>query len=180
MLLKADDGLVEGNLVDGSTIAGIVLAPEPLYWNEADYAHHVVIRNNTVRTTGYQSTGPWMNQAAGIAITGEGAGIGHDDIVVENNRVEDMPGAAVQIDHAQRVVVRGNTFVRPNQSNCLNGKDHGVKQKSVISLNLCRDIRLEGNTVSGRGPFGDVLVSVSPTARNVQGQDSGVTVMKAR
>ena len=180
MLLKADHGLVEGNLVDGSTIAGIVLAPETLYWNEADFAHHVTIRHNTVRYTGYQSTGPWMNQAAGIAITGEGAGIGHEDIVVENNTVEDMPGAAVQIDHAQRVVVRGNKFIRPNQSDCLNGKNHGVNQKAVISLNLCRGIRLEGNSVSGRGPFGAELVSLSPTAENVQGQDSGVSVVGSK
>ena len=74
LLLKADDGLVEGNTIDGSTIAGIVLSPE-FWWNEADYSHNVTVRHNTIRHTGYATSGPLTGQAGGLTITAEGDSI---------------------------------------------------------------------------------------------------------
>ncbi|MBF0443392.1 MAG: hypothetical protein HQK54_15905 [Oligoflexales bacterium] len=44
MLLKANDGLVENNTVEGSTMPGISETPE-YWWNESDYSHNVIIRN---------------------------------------------------------------------------------------------------------------------------------------
>ncbi len=175
MLLKADNGLVEGNIVDGSTISGIAIAPEPLYWNEADYTHHLIVRGNTIRHTGYATTGPWMNQAAGLSLTGEGKGLGHQDIRIEDNTFEDIRGANLQIDHAQGVVVTGNHFVRPNQFPCRNGADHGVDPDSVISLSLCRDVVLERNTIKDPGPYCKSPVAVSATAEKVSGITDGVT-----
>ena len=69
MLLKADDGLVENNRIDGSTIAGIVLAPE-LWWNEACYSRNVTLRGNAVRHVGYAAVGPWTDQAGAITLLG--------------------------------------------------------------------------------------------------------------
>ena len=48
MVLKSDDGLVENNLVDGSTMTGILMTPE-FWWGEAGYNHNVIVRGNTIR-----------------------------------------------------------------------------------------------------------------------------------
>ena len=68
MLLKADNRLVQGNLVDGSTIAGIVVSPEVP--DEAGYSHHVRIIGNTLRNSGYATTGSWAPCAAALTIYG--------------------------------------------------------------------------------------------------------------
>lgn len=99
MLLKADDGLVSGNSISGSTIAGIVVAPE-LKWNEGGYAVNVRIENNVIRNTGYSTYGGSDWQRSGIAITGE-SGVGNDLITLLNN---DLGGLALIIDHTARVV----------------------------------------------------------------------------
>ncbi len=69
MLLKADNGLVEGNTVDGSTIAGIVIAPE-IWWNEAGYSRNVIVRKNVIRNTGYAAVGSSDYQAGALTVTG--------------------------------------------------------------------------------------------------------------
>ena len=56
MLLKADDGLVEHNLVEDSTIAGIVISPES-DGNEAGYAHNVIVRAIQCGTRATPKTG---------------------------------------------------------------------------------------------------------------------------
>ena len=47
ILIKADDGIIEGNEVDGSTIAGLVISPE-YYWNEAGYSRNVTCAEQRV------------------------------------------------------------------------------------------------------------------------------------
>jgi hypothetical protein len=67
LLLLADDGIVEGNIIDGSTVAGIGLGPQ-FYWSASGYNHNLIIRNNTIRNVGY-----WNGATAAIVITPDGA-----------------------------------------------------------------------------------------------------------
>ena len=110
MLLTASDGLVEGNTVDGSTMAGIALCPE-LYWMQSDFARNVVIRGNTVRNTGYAMLGPWSGQLGGILVTAEiESGRPQRGITIEGNRIEGIYGPGIVVRHAADVTLRGNTF----------------------------------------------------------------------
>ena len=176
MLLKADDGLVEGNIVEGSTIAGIVLAPE-LWWNEACYSRNVVLRGNTVRRVGYATVGPWTGQAGAITVLGEGKGAGrpgHRRLVIENNTIADCDGVNLLVTSAQDVRVAGNRFVRPMTRPTRRGADHGLDTGALVWLGDCRDVRFEGNTVVEAGPCLHTLVGAAPTAEDVSGLPEGI------
>ncbi len=177
LLIKADNGLIENNTIDGSTIAALVIAPE-FWWSEACYSRNLIIRNNTFRHCGYATAGPWTNQAATVSILGEGndKGIaqGHQHITIENNTFEDNDGANLLINGAQDVQVLRNHFLRPQQHPSLRGIDHKVDPAVLISLSNCDNVTVKDNTVSTPGRAHKSLIQTVPSAINVTGLDNGV------
>ena len=168
MLLKAENGLIEGNTIDGSTMSGIVLTPE-FWWNEASYSRNITIRNNTVRHVAYAPEQP----GAVVIATTEGqpvAGCGHQHILVEDNRFENLDGVNLLISSACDVIVRRNSFVHPQQ-HAAKGEHAG----SLVFVTEAQDVRFENNTASGIGPFNEVLIQSTPTAR-VEGADRGIAI----
>lgn len=152
MLLKADAGLVESNIVSGSTIAGIVLATEPDYWSEACYSRDVVVRGNIVRRTGTFSVGPWTEQAGAISVCG-GAGVGgHQNILIADNRIEDNNGLNLLITSAQDVIVSGNRFIRPQHGTSTRGVDRGYDMGALIAVRKSRDVQFIDNRLADPGP----------------------------
>jgi hypothetical protein len=150
LLLKADDGLVENNTIEGSTIAGIVVTPE-FWWNEACYSRNVTIRNNTIRRTSYI---PRPTAAVVIAaIEGKPiAGHGHHNIVFENNTIEDIDGPALFISSADGVVVRNNRFVRPQaKAHACAGAGWGMDCGALMAVAEAVNVRLIGNRVEQPG-----------------------------
>ena len=81
MLIKASDGVIEGNFVEKSNYDGISLYPE-YEWLEGGCARNVVIRNNKLRDNG-----------GGIVVSGKsGAGKAlppeaHAGVKLENNDI---------------------------------------------------------------------------------------------
>ena len=177
MLLKADDGLVEGNAVDGSTIAGLVISPE-YYWNEAGYSRRVTVRDNVFRHCGYATATAGHPQAAAVCVTGEadhaGTGWGNRQIAFERNSVEDCDGCNLLINDAAGVTVTANAFVRPDRLPTDRGTAVGVDPTSLIVLEHCDDVRLTGNTVADPGPQLRHRVAVAPTATHVSGAVDGI------
>ena len=176
ILIKADDGLIEGNAIDGSTIAGLVISPE-YYWNEAGYSRNVIVRNNVFRHCGYATAGPWTGQAGAVTVAGEGeqkSGIafGNQHLQFINNAFEDNDGVNLLIDGAQDVLIQGNTFLRPQQSQSRRGADRGIDPAALIFLMHCRDVRIQGNRVSGKSD--DAHVKLGPAATGVTGEKEGV------
>ena len=51
MLIKASHGAIDNNLIEGSTMGGIIIPPE-LYWAEADYSRDLRVTNNVIRNVG--------------------------------------------------------------------------------------------------------------------------------
>ena len=126
MLLTASDGLVEDNVIDGSTIGGIVLCPE-LYWMQADFSHDVTIRRNRIRNVGYATVGPGSDQVGGIVVTAEIAkGRLHRGIRIEDNVLEGVHGPAIVVRHAADVTLRGNRVRDPRPVVDDAGRDHGL------------------------------------------------------
>jgi len=175
MLLKADNGLVEGNTVDGSTIAGIVIAPE-LWWNEACYSRHVIVRNNTIKHVGYATVGPWTDQYGAITLTAaakETSRPGHEDILIENNTIENCDGVNLLIAAAKNVIVKNNRFVGAQRAPTRRGADH-ADPTALIWLSSCENVSLQGNTLSARGAAGGEVIHLAPSAKNVSGAQDGI------
>jgi len=176
ILVKADDGLIEGNTIDGSTIAGIVLAPE-LWWREACYSRNVAIRNNTIAHCGTASMGPWTTQAGALSVTAElkpGAEPGHRNLVIENNRFVENDGVNLLLQAVDGVVVKGNTFERPAQTATRRGSGRGIDSGALIWISDCRNVRFDANQVTQAGPALTTLVGVGPKTSSLAGVESGV------
>ena len=174
MLLKADDGLVEHNLVEDSTIAGIVVTPED-GGGEAGYAHNVVIRGNTIRHTGYAENGPWNSQAGGISVQGNGS-IGNQNITVENNVFDRVLGANLIIRDTAGTAVRGNRFLHAHSADVQSGTQFGIDPSAIIDVLQSRAVTLTRNTTDGLGPFGKRLIAVAPDVTDIHGAETGLTL----
>ncbi len=175
MLLKADNGLVKNNTVDGSTIAGIVVSPET-YWGEAGYSRNVTIIGNTIRHTNYAMTGPWYPQAGALTIMGEGS-MGQRNIQIRGNTFEDINVANIEVRWADGVTIQGNRFLRPHGSASAAGavgKDHGVDPLAVIWIGDSKNVTLSGNWVRSPGTLAGPLLVVAPTASGIIGQERGI------
>jgi len=181
MLLKAEDGLVEGNLVDGSTIGGIVITPE-FWWAEACYSRNVVVRNNVVRKVAYYShdNGAIMLAAWDRDRRRAIPSRGHRNILIENNTVEDINGVNLMVTSARDVVVRNNRFVRPHHRPPYNWPNNwGLDRNAVIWLTECENVSIEGNQVIAPGPHTQALVRATPTAEG-KGFETGIRVRSPR
>jgi hypothetical protein len=167
MLLKAHNGLVEGNTIDGSSISGMVLAPE-LWWNEACYSRNVTIRNNTVRNL---PSNPRSYGAVVIAAVSDRVvpGYGHQHIVFENNRIEGVNGVNLLITSAEDVTIGNNRFIDADQTpRASAGAAWGEDPGALIYIAESRAVRIKGNTVSSLGPANRRLVETASTVTEVQ------------
>jgi hypothetical protein len=113
MLLKGTDGLVENVTITNSSLGGIIVTPE-LYWREAGYARNLTIRNCTITLTssGAQSYG-------GIAVGAVAPssalvlGLGHADILVEDNLIMDSGYSPIWVNAAASTTFQRNRIVTP-------------------------------------------------------------------
>ena len=113
MLLKADHGLVEGNEIVGSTIAGILLTPE-LQWNEAGFSRHVRITGNFVRETGGAGDPTGGILIGAFDLTGPET-CGHRDLRIDHNQLIGIFGAAMLVQSACQVSVEANRIAALEQ-----------------------------------------------------------------
>ncbi|MEX0986620.1 MAG: hypothetical protein WD052_04010 [Bacteroidales bacterium] len=192
MLLKAENGLVEDNIIEGSTIGGIILSPE-IWWNEAGFSRNIIIRNNIIRHTGYSTVGSSDHQSGALTISGGGgepdqivpvyqdpkiAGLrpGHRNILIENNTFEDCDGVNLMIAVAKDVIVKDNKFIRPQQELSHRGKPSGVDPTALIWVFNSENVHFEGNTVADVGAFGEKMIMVNDFSEKISGIKDGVTV----
>ena len=152
MLIKSSNGIIINNTVEGSTMAGLLMAPE-LYWGEADYAHNNTIQNNTFINTAYTLQG-----VAGIAIGAVGpnhnfaTGLGHSDIRVMGNRFINISNTNVWITSARSVVLSGNVFDHPFPHTPWAQCCFRVPHDNLAWITQTQDIQLVNNCVFGSTP----------------------------
>jgi len=187
MLLKAENGLVEGNIIEGSTIGGIVLSPE-IWWNEAGYSRRIIIRNNIIRHVGYSTVGSSDHQAGAITVSGGGGepdqivpvyqdpkvtGLrpGHKNILIENNTIEDCNGVNLLLAMSEDVTVKNNQFIRPQQKLSLRGEPSGVDPSALIWVFNCVKVSFKNNKVVDLGHFCKSLVKVNGKSFKIKGVD---------
>jgi hypothetical protein len=167
MLLKAHNGLVEGNTIDASSISGIVLAPE-LWWNEACYSRNVVIRNNTVRNL---PDNPESYGAIAVAAVTDRAvpGYGHRQIVLDNNRIENTNGVNLLITSADDVTVRNNRFTNAQRAvSPAAGAKWGEDSGALLYVTEAKGVHVAGNIVSGLGAANRRFMEATSTATEIR------------
>jgi hypothetical protein len=132
------DGLVENNQLTGFVGNGLLVGMD-LFWPEVFDAKRVVIRNNVFSRI---SNAPNISVRSSLGLlTALGTGMGNQDVTIEGNTFGGFgANPAIRATNAQAVRIRGNTI----------GAAAGDLGPAV-SLDLCRDVTIEDNTIS-RGP----------------------------
>jgi hypothetical protein len=178
MLLKAHDGLVESNLINGSSISGLVMQPE-LWWGEAKYAERVIIRNNTLIRCGYASTGSWTEQAGVLTIYGTGnspIAYGHHTITIENNLFIDNDGVQMVLDGLKDTLIKRNTFSNAQNKINYRGSDHGIDSGTLIYINRAQSLTLQGNRAWNLGLAHTRCLQITYLAIQITGIFDGIIV----
>ena len=147
ILAKSDNGLIQGNVIEGCGMAAISLGPE-YYWNEADYVQNVVVEGNVLRENGGATYG-----GAAILVHGDGA-MGNKNIVIQNNRLFSNYQGDMQIEWAESMTISGNVLVGATRW------PEGMALQSPISLANCRGVALRGNIVHNPGVYKTPLVAI--------------------
>ncbi|MBL8995177.1 MAG: right-handed parallel beta-helix repeat-containing protein [Spirochaetia bacterium] len=184
ILIKASSGKIENNLIEGSSMAGIVLSPELDYWHEAGYSWDVLIQGNVIRATGYEHPNPGVSQAGIITVCATGgktsyapAG-GHRNIRILNNKIESSEGVHLLATSVSNLLIQGNEFIQPLQRLWPTGGKWGIDGKSVVVLDQCSQVTLAGNKVVKPGPAMGKILTFSADTQIVKGAEDGILPVK--
>lgn len=168
ILAKADDGLIENNILENCGMSAISLGPE-YSWGEADYVQNVTIKNNVLRSNGRAGYG-----GAAILVHDDGA-VGNKNIVIESNRFDSNFLGDLDLHGADGVTLARNTLRAPALW------PPGVKPSAPVHLANCRNVTLRGNTVQNAASYQFPLVTAGPEVTGLQHNDaSGIRVVAAK
>lgn len=184
ILIKASSGKIQNNTIEGSSMAGIVLSPELSYWHEAGYSWDVLIQGNVIRTSGYEHPNPGVSQAGIISVCATGgkngyapAG-GHRNIRILENKIESSEGVHLLATSVSNLLIQGNEFVEPLQRPWPTGGKWGVDGSSVVVIDQCVQVSLEGNKVVRPGSSMKKILTFSPDTQFVKGVEDGILPVK--
>ena len=170
MLLRAGDGRVEGNRIEGVSGLGIVVTNEP-DWPEGPMSWNLLIRGNTVIGCGYGQYGDrpdgGMIQLRGCKL-GHGLSEGHGlrEITVADNTIVDAPQCGIYVGSAEGVKITGNTITAAKDARAA-GTGAGVV------LERCGKVTIDGLTVTDPRPGTRAAVRVMA---DVDRGDDGVRI----
>jgi hypothetical protein len=190
MLIKASRGVVVNNTVTNSSLGGIIVTPE-LWWGEADYAHDLLIANNTV-----QGVARALQGYGGIVVAavdglgkraGAGGGVGgHGNITLLGNTVGDAGYAPIWLTAAGGVVLVNNTVrnpfpappnTPPGQPDAIPTCCEPVPNFIAVFADSVRGLTASGNcVVVGGGGKNTSLASVFNATETVTGSFEGGVV----
>ena len=159
ILVKADDGLIKDNVIEGCGQAAVSIGPE-YYWNEADYAWNVTVEGNTLRGNGKAAYG-----GGAVLIHGDGA-MGNRDIIVQNNRFLSNYQGDVDAQWTNGLTLTGNVMVGPG------AWPPGISPQSAILLANSRRITLKDNFVKNASEYKSPLVFAGVNLADVAGNDA--------
>lgn len=137
LLIKSSNGLITNNIVEGSQLGGIVLAPE-INWCEAGHSNNVQIIGNTVRHCVYCSSHSGMVQPAAITvislnganqISPNGA---HNNITIMDNIIDNCPRPGIVVTSTKGLNYYNNTF--PNNTTVV--RTHGTTWGVVNNIDF--------------------------------------------
>ena len=178
MIIKADNGVIADNTIDGSSMGGIEVTPE-FWWDESGCSSHLLIEGNTIEHVGYATADvPGLNEAGALSIfattDARAVSFGHNGIAVIGNRFVDNNGINILVADAKNLLLVDNTFINPMRIPDNRGADFHFGTSSLMWLQQCKNVLLAGNRVTAPGPAMKKLVGVGPDVNNVMGIKDGV------
>ena len=155
ILVKADNGLIEGCTISGCGMSAISIGPE-YWWGEADYSKNVTVRRNRL------SNNVLNGSAAGVVfVHGDGA-IGNGSIAITDNFFDRNYGQiAVHVEDTDGVSIASNRFI-------VSPLPLPGRARTVLEFKTTRNITLRDNRVESFAA-NDTLVHLGKDVEVVSG-----------
>ncbi len=176
ILIKAGEGLVEGNTLDMPH--GLVICPE-VPDGAAAGIRNLVIRGNTITESGYFCESWDSDQAGAISIVASavenkkktfrppGA---FAELTIEANRFQGVCGLNLLLGSVRGVRVRNNCFIRTHQSEPgSTGGAYGIEQRAIVAVRHCADVSFEDNVFEDIGRFANESFQIDAESADVRG-----------
>ena len=168
ILAKADNGLIENNILENCGMSAVSLGPE-YYWGEADYVQNVTIKDNVLQNNGGATYG-----GAAILVHGDGV-VGNKNIIIQGNRFVANFQGDLEVQWADGINFANNTLRAPSLWPA------GVKPYAPVHLANCKNITLQNNTVQNAVSYQSPLVAAGPEVTGVRHNDpSGIRAVAAK
>ncbi|WP_294436649.1 right-handed parallel beta-helix repeat-containing protein [uncultured Victivallis sp.] len=159
--IMASDGIIENNRFERIKGAAITALAEYSRWGECGWIDNLTIRSNLIRSCGHSQSGPqaaannYTPGAISVCVQLDDyskAAAEHRNIVIENNRIEDVPFAAIFLLGVKSGRVTGNTMAGVWRAGYLPGraKISGLRRQPIEILHSGR-IEVHSNTVEAAG-----------------------------
>lgn len=158
ILLRAGEGLVEGNAFTNPSSNDIVLANEP-DWPEGPIPWDIKIRNNTFTRGGNDTIIRIMAFRLGHKLA---VGRTLRGITIEDNLFTNPPGTAIFVGAAKDVVIRNNRIIREAGSAF-------PKNQPAVKLENCGGISIENLAVSDPGQTYKTVLHIGDTVDKGEG-----------
>ena len=150
-VIKTRDAIVENNIFDSVSGAGVFVAAEGDHWRESIGTRDVIVRNNTFTNCDSGPSRRWavisvfayVPRAAGGGRHGQ-AGV-HQRLLIENNTIKGTDNGGIFISAADGVVVRNNAI-----SNCSRLPSWKEGAYAIFLMN-CRNVTIRNNTLTKPG-----------------------------
>jgi putative cofactor-binding repeat protein len=155
ILVKADDGVISGNLIEEARMAAVNIGPEEAYKESGSWGN-IIVQNNTIRNCGgygYGGGAIWVHGHGGDTID-------NIDITVSQNRFILNYQGDLKIEGAEHVLVAGNIFTGRTSM------PFGMPRPTLARVSNSRDVRFISNPVVNPAAYATPLVKPGP---NVSG-----------
>jgi Right handed beta helix region len=165
ILVKADNGIIEGCTISGCGMSAISIGPE-YWWGEADYSHNVIVKGNTLRNNVLNGSG-----AGVIFVHGDGA-IGNKNITITSNLFDMNYGQiGIYAEDTDGIRIADNRFITSPIP--LPGKT-----RTILDFKSTKNITLQRNLVANSATD-DILVNLGKNVDEIIGNDAaGIVTMK--
>jgi hypothetical protein len=159
---------VDGNTIDGSTMAGIWLGPE-FYWAEGGYPRNVTVRRNTINNVGY-----WGGQTAALVVAADQAmpqAGAFQNIVIDSNIFQNFNTTAMFLSGINGLTISNNILQNLQSASpyAVYNRGEVVPGGTLVYVTGSSSVQILGNTTSQLGSFntGFVVTSLGTTATGV-------------
>ena len=166
ILVKGDNGLIEGCTISGCGMSAISIGPE-YYWREGDYSQNVTVRGNFLRNNVLNGGAEGV-----VYVHGEGA-IGNRNITIDGNMFDRNYGQnAVYIEDTDGVLILSNHFMETKVS-----LPEG-RGRNILEFKSTRDPVLIRNTVENSAN-NDTLVKIDRDVEGIRGNSASGIARKS-
>ena len=180
ILIKAGDGIIEGNTIVHCH-AGVTVCPE-VPTGDAAKISNLLIRHNSFTGTGNYCPAPWSTQAGCISVSEQSGDKGFrpagifENVAIEDNVFKEINGPNIVVTSTQGVRIACNQFVAPFQTKPNEtGAWRNIPGNALIWIATSTGVDIRDNTVSGQGKFLGELVGTGPDVKEITLKDGGVS-----